>query len=79
MSWLSEIENRLKAYGSIEGNLAVLEKERMARVIRELAPRTKAYEWITDNMPSDEIFDGLVGADIIIEDYLSPDAKELLK
>ena len=55
---------------------------RMARVIRELAIRAKAYEWIMSHMPSPvtcAISDSLEGfAGIIIEDNLSPDATEVI-
>lgn len=69
MSWLSEIENRLKAYGSIEGNLAVLEKERLARVIRELVRYIRVMRSTDDQR---EIA-------IAYESICSPDAKELLE
>lgn len=75
MSWLSEIENRLKAYGSIEGNLAVLEKERMARVIRELANIAQLGSLYQEG---DWYDDGEENFLIAIEN-LSNDAKELLQ
>ena len=81
MTWLSEIENDIEDYPEDWHGKVGEDGRRMARVIRELAPRVMAYEWIMRYMPNpvtDTIRDKLEALGILDKRLLSPDAKEVI-
>lgn len=86
--WLNEHEDLLAELQPDDDDILIFtasEGRCMARVLRELEPRARAYLWIIKNMPSpvlDTISDRLEAIGLLDEmeaKPLSDDAKELLR
>ena len=85
--WLSKIEKRLKGYSKYRASWPTnVDKDRMARVIRELKVVADAADWVWNELREDDDAGGYSIYDVKCVpalrkalNNLSPDAKELLK